>query len=114
MTLHEALNQLRNWCDRSNGQPIELLPDKTAVFESRSVHDSDELSRVEHELGFQFPDSYRNFMQTIGASSLFSWSPHGGGPRFYTPTETIEASRGLPTGTKMASNIVSALSVSID
>ena len=93
MTLQEALNQLLAWCEISDGQPIEILPGRSAVFESRSIHELDELARVEAAVGFRFPESYRSFMQTIGASSLFSWSPHGGGPRFYTPDEVIQASR---------------------
>jgi len=32
-------------------------------------------------------------MGTVGASSLFSWSPHGGGPCFYDPDEVILSSR---------------------
>jgi len=52
------------------------------------------LREVEKRLGGSLPESYRRFMAIIGASSLFSWSPHGGGPRFYRPDEVVEASLG--------------------
>jgi hypothetical protein len=64
------------------------------VFVSHSVHPEDDILQIERELECELPDSYRMFMATIGASSLFSWSPHGGGPRFYDPDEVIQASRG--------------------
>jgi hypothetical protein len=94
MQLSEALNQLRAWCDQSAGQPIEMGPGRNAVFESRSVHGEEALREVEARLGCSLPASYRQFMATIGESSLFSWSPHGGGPRFYSPAEVIESSLG--------------------
>ena len=94
MELDTALEQIRTWCDESKGTKIELLPGEDAVFESRSLHSSQELSAVEKAIEFTFPDSYRRFMNTIGASSLFSLSTYGGGPRFYTPEEVIKASEG--------------------
>lgn len=72
MNLEEALAQLKEWCDESRGNPIPLLPERQAVFESRSLHSDDELVEVETKLGFSFPHSYRRFMATIGACSLFS------------------------------------------
>jgi hypothetical protein len=94
MELSEALLQLKAWCDQSAGQPIVMLPERTAVFESRSAHGEEAIREVEKRLACSLPDSYRRFMATIGASSLFSWSPHGGGPRFYRPDEIREASLG--------------------
>ncbi|MCA8998921.1 MAG: SMI1/KNR4 family protein [Planctomycetaceae bacterium] len=94
MNLEEALAQLKEWCDESRGNSIPLLPERQAVFESRSLHGDDELAAVETKLSFSFPHSYRRFMATIGACSLFSWSPHGGGPRFYTPSEVLQVSQG--------------------
>ncbi len=94
MTLEEALAQLKKWCDESSGKPIPLFPKHHAVFESRSLHNEDEIAQVEAELGFLFPNSYRRFMATVGACSLFSWSLHGGGPRFYTPSEILQVSQG--------------------
>jgi hypothetical protein len=97
MDIHQAIDQLRQWCDRSNGTPIEIAPGQTAVFLTRSVHDANSVRMIEDRLGCSLPDSYRLFMATIGASSLFSWSPHGGGPRFYNPEEVIEASIAVAT-----------------
>jgi len=89
-----ALNQLRAWCDQSAGQPIEMCPGRTAVFESRSVRGEEAQREVEARLGGSLPESYRQFMATIGASTLFGWSPRGGGPRFYDPLQVVERSLG--------------------
>jgi hypothetical protein len=87
--LEQALAQLRIWCDQSAGTPIEIAPGRLAVFVSRSTHDARSLRRVQERLGCSLPESYFRFMSEIGASSLFSWSPYGGGARFYDPDEVI-------------------------
>jgi hypothetical protein len=42
--------------------------------------------------------SLAGFMSVIGASSLFSWSPYGGGQRFYNLEEVIETTLAVASG----------------
>ena len=95
MDLQQALEKLREWCDQSAGTPIEIAPGRHAVFDSRSIHDAGSLRMVEDRLGCSLPESYVRFMSVIGASLLFSWSPYGGGVRFYNPEEVVETTIGV-------------------
>ncbi len=81
MNLAEALAQLRAWCDRSRGVPIELALGVSGSFQSRGTYGEAALAEVEAELGFALPPAYREFMATVGESSLFGWSPSGGWAR---------------------------------
>lgn len=92
MNFAQALVQLQQWCSQSCGEPLSSLPEGRAVFESRFVYTDDDLNVVESKLGFSFPESYRQFMRTIGSSSLFCTHVNGGGPIFYQPKEIIQAS----------------------
>lgn len=93
MTLAEALSQLRAWCDRSRGDVIEIAPGVTGPFQSRGTFSEAAVRAIELELGFVLPPSYYEFMAAVGESSLFGWSPAGGGPRFYHPRQVVETSR---------------------
>ena len=93
MTLAEALAQLRAWCDRSQGDVIEIAPGVTGSFQSRGTFREASVRVIESKLGFQLPPAYYEFMAAVGESSLFGWSPHGGGPRFYHPRQVIETSQ---------------------
>jgi hypothetical protein len=92
MTFAKALAQLQQWCAESHGEPLPGLPDGRGVFESRSIHTEDELNTIEERLRCTLPQSYRQFMKTIGASSLFCTHVTGGGPIFYRPDEILHAS----------------------
>jgi hypothetical protein len=91
MDFPQALAQLREWCDRSAGNPIELASGRSAIFHSRPIHDAGSLREVEDLLGCSLPESYFQFMSVIGASSLFSWLPYGGGLQLYAAEEVIAA-----------------------
>jgi hypothetical protein len=93
MTLAEALIQLRVWCDRSRGEPIEIAPGVTGSFQSRGTSSEAEVIEIEAELGCTLPLSYRAFMASVGESSLFGWSPAGGHWHFYHPRQVIEVSQ---------------------
>ena len=93
MTLEEALAQLRAWCDRSQGELIEIAPGITGSFQSRGTYGEADIAEVEAELRFALPPAYRAFMATVGESSLFGWSPSGGHWYFYNPRQVIEVSR---------------------
>jgi hypothetical protein len=92
MTFAQALAQLQKWCAQSRGEPLPGLPDGRSVFQSRSIHTESEMHGIEEHLGCSLPESYREFMATIGASSLFCAHVNGGGPIFYGPDEVIRAS----------------------
>ncbi len=92
MTFRKSLAQLQKWCAQSGGKPLPGLLDGRNVFQSRSIHTEAEMRVIEERLGCSLPDSYRTFMGTIGASSLFCTHVNGGGPIFYRPEEVIRAS----------------------
>lgn len=93
MTLTEALAQLHAWCDRSRGEVIEIAPGVSGPFQSRGTFDEVAVRAIEVELGCDLPQAYFEFMAVIGESSLFGWSPRGGGSHFYHPQQVIETSR---------------------
>ncbi len=45
MTLAEALQQLRDWCDLSRGDVIEIAPGVTGSFQSRGTFAEGECPR---------------------------------------------------------------------
>jgi len=92
MNFTKALSQLQLWCAQSRGEPLPGHPDGRSVFESRSIHTETELNAIEEHLQCSLPDSYRQFMRTIGASSLFCTHKNGGGPIFYRPDEILRIS----------------------
>jgi hypothetical protein len=98
MDFQQALAQLREWCDRSAGTPIEIVPGRRAVFLSRSTHNPDSVRKLEDCLGCSLPQSYFQFMSVIGESLLFSGSPYGGGPRFYNPEKVVETTFDVASG----------------
>jgi hypothetical protein len=93
MTISEALAQLRAWCDRSQGEKIEIAPGITGSFQSRGTYAEAAVREIEKELGFKLPHAYFEFMASIGESSLFGWSEYGGHWFFYTPRQVIEVSQ---------------------
>jgi hypothetical protein len=93
MTLAEALIQLRTWCDRSRGEPIDIAPGVSGSFESRTTFSEAAVREIEGALGFRLPPEYYEFMSVIGESSLFGWSRFGGHWYFYNPPQVIEVSR---------------------
>ncbi len=93
MTLSEALSQLRAWCDRSRGEPIEIAPDITGAFQSRGTYSAASVREIEEDLGLKLPPAYYEFMDVVGESSLFGWSPSGGHWCYYNPRQVIEVSR---------------------
>ncbi len=94
MNFERALAQLQQWCADSRGEPLPGLPEGGNVFESRSIHTEAELNAIEERLQCSLPESYRQFMRTIGASSLFCTHVNGGGPILYRPDEILRASAG--------------------
>ncbi len=92
MNFAQSLAQLKQWCAQSHGEPLPGLPEGRGVFESRFIYTDNDLKVVESRLGFSLPDSYRQFMKTVGASSLFCTHVNGGGPIFYEPEEIIRTS----------------------
>ena len=78
MTLAEAINQLRTWCDRSRGEQIDIAPGISGSFESRNTFSEAAVREIEVALGFALPPEYYAFMKAIGESSLFGWSRFGG------------------------------------
>jgi hypothetical protein len=93
VTLAEALTQLRAWCDRSQGEPIEIAPGITGSFQSRGTYSAAAVREIEVALGFELPPTYYEFMLVVGESSLFGWSPAGGHWYFYHPRRVIEVSQ---------------------
>jgi hypothetical protein len=93
VTMAEALTQLRDWCDRSRGEKIEIAPGITASFQSRGTFNKAAVREIEEELGFKLPSAYYEFMAVIGESSLFGWSPSGGHWYFYNPRQVIDVSQ---------------------
>lgn len=96
VTFTEALDQLCAWCDRSRGAVIEIAPGVTGSFQSRATFGEPDVRAVEAELGCELPPAYYEFMAVVGESSLFGWSPHGGGLFFY-PRQVIDTSREWAT-----------------
>ena len=92
MTLAEALAQLGAWCDRSRGEPIEIAAGITGSFQSRGTYSDMPVREIERELDFKLPSAYYDFMEVVGESSLFGWSPSGGHWYFYNPIQVIEVS----------------------
>jgi len=93
MELAEALAQLQAWCDQSRGEPIEIAPGVALAFQSRSVFSEASVRQIEMQLGFALPFAYFEFMATVGESTLFGWSPSGGGPFFYHPEQVIDVTQ---------------------
>ena len=93
MTIAEALAQLRDWCDRSQGERIEIAPGVSGSFQSRGTYGEEAIAEIEAESNFVLPPEYRAFMAAVGESSLFGWSPSGGHWYFYNPRQVIEVSR---------------------
>ena len=93
MTIADALAQLHTWCDRSQGERIEIAPRITGSFQSRGTHGEQAIAEIEAALQFALPPAYRSFMAVVGESSLFGWSPSGGHWYFYNPQQVIEVSR---------------------
>ncbi|MBS0263834.1 MAG: SMI1/KNR4 family protein [Planctomycetes bacterium] len=93
MKLPNALAQLRAWCDLSRNTPIEIEPGVFRYFETRGVYDETAMKEIEIELDFTLPAAYREFMATVGESSLFGWQPGGGGLHFFNPPQVVKVSR---------------------
>src|SRR5262245_10390939 len=93
MTFAEALAQLRAWCDHSQGEMIEIAPGITGSFQSRGTYPNSSVRRIEDAMEFELPPAYYEFMDAIGKSSLFGWSPAGGHWYFYDPRQVVEVSQ---------------------
>lgn len=78
MTYAEALQQLNDWIRQSSGSPIPLPSGESYGFERMRLYTEADLSEFEGQHGFRFPDSYRVFLQQVGACNLFvgRYGPH--------------------------------------
>jgi hypothetical protein len=58
VTLAGALTQLRAWCDRSRGEPIEIAPGITGSFQSRGTYSVAAVREIGAALAFELPPAY--------------------------------------------------------
>ena len=66
-----ACTTLKQWCEASHGQPIDIGHDAPLSFSSTQRSSARELDDFEREFGVRLPGAYRTFMSLVGASRLF-------------------------------------------
>jgi hypothetical protein len=91
MDFEEALEKLKNWCDLSKGELIEISPDIFYSFESLEIYNVAHIKSLEDSIKWTFPESYKLFLKVIGKSELFL-NEYKLGTHFFSPTEIIQAS----------------------
>ena len=94
MTGSDAIEQLADWCKRSQGKLLEIGADKPLAFNSLETYGTSEIDQLEQAIDWSLPALYRTLLSQVGRCEVF-YGDDAFGLTLYSPAEVRTASQGI-------------------